>query len=344
MEARQIPVFSLDEFCRHYASRDLLAEHPCVVEGFVPLWTAARDWLSLDTLAEKFGHHRVAAAAPQFQSAPGQKVCRVKTDFGSYLEYLQAPGRARELFDGCWEEGDFETFSAQGLPLYCGNLPFAKSPDDPVLTDVQPILPDGVECWNSHIPFFYRTYNHFWLYVGNAGALTPLHEDNNAVAAYLGQLKGEKEAILFSPRDFHHINNPQHGWVDPLDPDRERFPTFDEAQPWEATLREGQLLIWGGRWAHHVRTTVDSVTLSFDFINTWNIETFVRKREWLTVIGNYAGAYRSQIPVKLPDPAEPWQVGQAVITHLLGQQIERLPEGPARSVKSRLLGLIAREG
>lgn len=343
MHPRQIPVFSLDEFSDLYASRDLLAEHPCVVEGFVPRWAAATGWLSLETLAEKFGHHTVTAAAPQFQSAAGEKVCRVKTTFGSYLRYLQSPEQARVLFDGCWEEGDFDTFRAQDLPLYCGNLPFAKNPDDAILDDVQPLLPRGVDCWNSFIPFFYKTYNHFWLYVGNDGALTPLHEDNNAVAAYLGQLKGEKQAILFSPKDFQHINNAEAGWVDPLNPDRRRFPSFDAAQPWEATLRAGQLLIWGGRWAHHVRTTADSITLSFDFINATNIEAFVSKREWLGVIGGYARTYRSQIPIKLPDPAEPWQVGQAMMTYLLERQVERLEDGPARSVKSRLLGLIARE-
>lgn len=32
------------------------------------------------------------------------------------------------------------------------------------------------------------------------------------------------------------------------------------------------------------------------------------------------------------------------MTYLLERQVERLEDGPARSVKSRLLGLIAREG
>jgi hypothetical protein len=344
MKPLEIPLFSLNEFSDHYGRRDLLAEHPCVVEGFVPLWPAFESWRSYALLTQKFGHHKVTAGAPQFASAAGKAVCRVRTDFGRYLQYLESPARAPELFEGCWEEGSLHAFEAQGMPLYCGNLPFAKSPDDPMLADVRPLLPPRVDCWNSFIPFFYQTYNHFWLYVGVAGALTPLHEDNNAVAAYLGQLSGEKQAILFSPSDLEHVHREEAGWVDPLDPDRALFPTFDAAQPWEATLRPGQLLIWGGRWAHHVRTTADSITLSFDFINATNIEAFVRRRQWLTVMGEYARKYRNQIPIKLPDAAEAWQLGKAAVTYLLDKQLQGLEDGPARTVKTQLLALVTAEG
>jgi hypothetical protein len=343
MKSKRIPVLGLEEFSARYAGHDLLAEHPCVVERFVPQWPAYSSWQTYAALAERFGHHRVTAGAPQFASVPGTTVCRVRTDFGRYLRYLESQERARELFEGCWEEGSYEAFAAQGLPLYCGNLPFAASPDDPVLADVQPLLPPGVDCWNSHIPFFYRTYNHFWLYVGVRGALTPLHEDNNAVAAYLGQLAGEKQAILFSPADLEHVHREGVGWVDPLDPDRALFPTFDEAQPWEATLRPGQLLIWGGRWAHHVRTTADSITLSFDFINATNVVEFVRRRQWLTVMGEHARKYRGQIPVTLPDSAEEWRLGQAAVSYLLERQLQVPGEGPARAVKERLLALVSAE-
>ena len=127
-----------------------------------------------------------------------------------------------------------------------------------------------------------------WLYVSRAGALTPLHEDNNTVYAYLGQLQGQKRATLYSPNDRRHYHNASLGYMDPLNPNDIEFPTWREARQWTALLNPGELLIWGPNWAHHVVTLADSITISFDFVNFVNLQSYARAEDWRHELGLFA--------------------------------------------------------
>jgi hypothetical protein len=285
MDRRPIPVFSTEQFQEASAKEDILSQHPCIVTGFVDQWPGFTRWTDFAFLSATFGHQKVSASAPQMPAATGESICEVQTSFGEYLEYLQAPDKAEQLFCEKWRTGDFEEYSARGIPLYCGNLPFARSPSDEILRDVHPILPPGVEDLNRYIPFFFDTDTHYWLYVSIGGALTPLHYDNNAVNAILGQLKGRKRATLFAPEDERHVRNTEFGWMDPENPQSDRFSSVQRATDWEAELVAGQALIFGSRWSHHVRTLESSVTVSYDFVNRSNLESFVRDHAWLECIG-----------------------------------------------------------
>mgnify|MGYP006170175413 CR=1 FL=1 len=198
---------------------------------------------------------------------------------------MEAPGRAEHLFRDEWRTGDFQHYVAQGIPLYCGNLYFAQSPRDEIVRDVHPILPPGVEDFSRLVPFFFETDSHYWLYVSIEGALTSLHYDNNAVHACLAQVKGKKKATLFAPEDEQHVRNSEFGWMDPENPESDKFPSVHRATAWEVELVAGQALILGGRWSHHVRTLEPSVTVGYDFINRSNLELFVREHWRLKCIG-----------------------------------------------------------
>lgn len=250
MDRRPIPVFSAEQFQEASAKGDILSQHPCIVSGFVDQWPGFTRWTDFAFLSATFGHQKASASAPQMPAAKGESICEVQTSFGEYLEYLQAPDKAEQLFCDKWGTGDFEKYSARGIPLYCGNLPFARSPSDEILRDVHPILPPGVEDLNRFIPFFFDTHTHYWLYVSIGGALTPLHYDNNAVNALLGQLKGRKRAILFAPEDEQHVRNTEFGWMDPENPQSDRFSSVHRATAWEAELVAGQALMFGSRWSH----------------------------------------------------------------------------------------------
>jgi len=288
MHRRDIPIIALEDFSRLAEGGRALDEHPWVIEGFVDQWPAREEWTDLAHLADVFGDQQVRAAAPQFSTDPDVPVHAVETSFGDYLAYLAEPSRAGRLFEGKWVEGSHEGWLDSALPLYCGTVEVAASLEDPVLERIAPRLPPGICDHGPHIPFFFETYNHFWLYVSNAGALTPLHFDNNAVGAYLAQLEGLKRATLFSPADESRVRTTKggkHAWLDPENVDTAAFPGASEATAWEAELRPGQLLIWGGKWSHHVRTLEPSITVSYDFIYDTNLPWFVDGGPWLESMG-----------------------------------------------------------
>lgn len=289
MRAKQIPSYDVDEFRALVdTSPDVLLAHPCVVKGFTEQWPASQHWTNLQHLAGLFGHLPVAAGAPQFTTHKHTKMCQVKTDFGTYLKYVADPSQVDVLFAGKWSKGDANVLRELNLPLYCGNLRIARHSKDKVFADITPLIPAPLEYLNDEIPYYYQCGNHVWLYVSRAGALTPLHEDNNTVYAYLGQLQGQKRATLYSPNDRRHYHNASLGYMDPLNPNDIEFPTWREAQQWTALLNPGELLIWGPNWAHHVVTLADSITISFDFVNFVNLQSYARAEDWRHELGLFA--------------------------------------------------------
>lgn len=302
MDPRPIPTYDIDEFERLLvASPDVLLSHPCVVRGFTEKWLASQRWTSLEHLAKTFGHLPVTAGAPQFTTHKHTKMCQVKTDFNTYLKYVENPESVDELFKDKWSKGDANVFREIDLPLYCGNLRLVRHSREEVFSDIDPIVPDSLEYLNNDIPYYYQSGNHVWLYVSLAGALTPLHQDNNAVIAYLAQLKGHKEAILYSPDDKLHYYNRSVGYLNPLDPNDEEFPTWRQAQPWTASLRSGELLIWGPNWAHHVVTLSQSITVSVDIVNSMNLHAYSLSMDWRHELGLFARKNANLIRTRIQD-------------------------------------------
>lgn len=285
----QIPAYDAAQFAALLRDDpDVLSAHPCVVRGFVGQWAAAREWLEIDQLKALFGELPVTAGAPQFTTHRDQRMCQVQTHYGAYLDYVQRPERIAELFPEPWRKGSLEELRQMQLPLYCGNLRLVRHAAEPVLDQIRPLVPDGMECLNDQIPYYYQSGNHVWLYVSRAGALTPLHQDNNAVIAYLAQLKGRKRALLYAPSDKPFFHSADVGYMDPLSPDEREFPQWRRAQPWVATLEPGELLIWGANWAHHVITEQDSITVSFDIVNATNLDAYARSFDWQHELGHFA--------------------------------------------------------
>jgi hypothetical protein len=348
-QSREIPVYELEAFEQLVAdSPDVLADHPCVVRGFTGQWAASRRWTSLESLTEAFGAFPVTAGAPQFITHKHSKMCQVKTDFGTYLKYVQDPGRLEELFDGKWSKGDAAVLRELDLPLYCGNLRLVRHSREQVLADIDPLVPAPMEVLNDEIPYYYQSGNHVWLYVSLAGALTPLHQDNNAVIAYLAQLQGHKEAILYSPEDKPHFWNRELGYMDPLCPNDDEFPTWREARPWTASLNPGELLIWGPNWAHHVVTLSNSITVSFDIVNSLNLAAYTRSQDWRDELGRFARKNADLIRTRMPDPRvlealdEPDEtaLGREVMICVLRAALAAPLAERSRRVKSEMLRIL----
>lgn len=352
MLGMRIPTYDLVEFSNLIA-RDpaLLTRHPCVVRGFTGQWPASRTWVDLDTLAAAFGDLPVTAGAPQFTTNKTVPMCQVRTDFGTYIRYVQEPRKAASLFDGKWVKGDLAAWQRSGLPLYCGNMRLVRHAREAVLREITPLTPGSFECLNDQIPYFYQSGNHVWLYVSLAGALTPLHQDNNAVISYLGQLSGEKEAILYSPEDKPHFYTPGVGYLDPSNPDDAQFPTWREARPWTATLTPGDLLIWGPNWAHRVVTLSNSVTVSFDIVNRCNLVAYTRSDDWRDELGRFARKNAAlvrariadaEIDVKLEHATES-DLGRAVMLRVLRAALDQPLTEQSRWVKTTMRDVLEAE-
>lgn len=286
MKQKDIPTVSAEDFADLFAKNpDLLHESPWIVSGYIQEWPGYRRWQDVDYLEQRLGHLSAFAKAPNFITNRNDGLVSVETDFARYLGYIRAPDRAKELFEGRWLEGSYDEFVQRGLPLYCGTLRFVHTATDPTFDEFRPLVPAPIETWNHALPYYYSLFNHLWLLVSLPGSLTPLHVDNNGTIALIAQLQGRKRATLYSPAHHRHVHNPAVGYMDPERPNREDFPTCDEAVAWTADLTEGQVLFVGTGWAHHVRTIERSISVSFDFVDRSNIAAYARSPDWSSVLG-----------------------------------------------------------
>lgn len=97
--------------------------------------------------------------------------------------------------------------------------------------------------------------------------VSSLHHDPRH--AFLGQLIGRKKMILYSPDQADYLyphktyNNYQPCWVKPSQPDYERFPKFQKAQPIEVVLHPGEMIIQPIGWFHDVYALDPVLSISY---------------------------------------------------------------------------------
>jgi hypothetical protein len=106
-----------------------------------------------------------------------------------------------------------------------------------------------------------------WMGSGPGQISTPLHRDSGE--AFLGQVIGRKQFILYSPDQteymyaFKSFNRDQPCWANPWQPDYAKYPLFQKARATKFMLSPGELLIIPRGWYHTVRSL--DVTLSIGF-------------------------------------------------------------------------------
>jgi hypothetical protein len=114
------------------------------------------------------------------------------------------------------------------------------------------------------------------IYIGGRGAAFPvLHFDGAGTHAFLMQVFGRKQYIVYSPdqelflyvspnkRNLSLLNN-----VDT--PDLERFPLFAKAVPTTFVLEPGELLFVPSHWWHTAKILSPSITISINVLNESN--------------------------------------------------------------------------
>ncbi len=119
------------------------------------------------------------------------------------------------------------------------------------------------------------------LYIGGRGAKFPvLHYDGAGTHAFLMQIYGRKEYIVFPPE--------QEPWMyvapnkrnlsllnDVENPDLEKFPLFRNARATRFFLDPGETLFVPSHWWHTAKILSPSITVSFNVLNQSNWHEFV---------------------------------------------------------------------
>lgn len=152
-----------------------------------------------------------------------------------------------------------------------------------LLADIQPLPVQIRPNWLDSPLFPERpSLTSLELYIGGAGASFPtLHFDNMHTHAFLMQLFGTKEYVVYSPAQTPWLY-PRPGIeankssIDDLDhPDLTRFPLFARAVPGRCVLRPGEMLFVPSGWWHTARILEPSITVSANAVNASNWEGFV---------------------------------------------------------------------
>lgn len=138
-----------------------------------------------------------------------------------------------------------------------------------------------------------QTYREF--YMGGAGAAFPiLHYDNLHTHAFLMQLYGTKEYLVFAP-DQERFLYPRSGiesnksHIPDIDNvDLSRFPLYAQAKGMRFELHPGETLFVPAGWWHTARILSPSITVSINGANAGNWAAF--RRDYCAGIAHHSRA------------------------------------------------------
>jgi histone arginine demethylase JMJD6 len=126
------------------------------------------------------------------------------------------------------------------------------------------------------------------IYIGGKGSAFPvLHYDGAGTHAFLMQIYGRKQFIVFSPDQERYLYpSPEKlnlSLIDSVEnPDLGRFPLFAKAVPTTFTLEPGEMLFVPAHWWHTTKMLTPSITISANVLNQSNwqeLVEFVTRRQ-----------------------------------------------------------------
>jgi Cupin-like domain len=222
-----------EEFrARYYAEN-----RPVKLLGLIEDWPALRLW-SPDHFRLYFGHEMVDITTGR-DSDP---------DYEINLDRHRQTVRFADFIDA--------VVSSQGNDSYlvANNHFFGRPGMNLLLNDV------------GYLPGYLTEENraaHTYLWFGPGGTLTELHHDTMNIL--FCQIYGRKRIILVAPDELPWIYN-DHSVYSPVkveNPDLQRYPLFQYANPIEVIVEPGEVLFIPVGWWHHVRSLETSISVSF---------------------------------------------------------------------------------
>ncbi len=116
-----------------------------------------------------------------------------------------------------------------------------------------------------------------WIFMGTKGSGIANHSDRLGQHVYSAQISGRKRWLLHPPEDKKWMYD---GQVDLTNPDLVKYPLYMNASaPYDFVLEPGEVLILPNAWWHQTLTLSDSISLSHDFMNVSNIDSFLERME-----------------------------------------------------------------
>ena len=125
------------------------------------------------------------------------------------------------------------------------------------------------------------------IYIGGKGGAFPvLHYDGAGTHAFLMQIYGRKQYIVYPPDQERFLypspDKANLSLINSVDrPDLEKFPLFAQAKPTIFVLEPGELLFVPSHWWHTAKMLTPSITISINVLNESNwaeLVGFVAKR------------------------------------------------------------------
>lgn len=269
---KRLPIERRSGLSAEAFARDFLAGEgkPVILTDAIEGWPARQKW-TFDYFKAQYGSDLVHAT-PKMQSG-----FSCATKLATYFDHLDSP---RDL-PGLWVES--KSGRPAKLPDHLADLPpylmawgaFERHPE--LHDDVFP--PAFTSDWSTTLDAETLTKleeigcPELWsLYVGPAGTISPLHRDFASTHSWLAQLQGSKRAWLFAPEDGPLL---YEGEADPERPDFARHPDLAKATVWEGDFGPGEVLFTPSDWWHQVRSLTNSITVSHNFFNEWNLSRYL---------------------------------------------------------------------
>ena len=248
---------SYEEFTTEY----LYAHKPVIITDAIAQWKAVSRW------------------TPEF----------FKTEFGGLKFQISDGEKGQKLY----EEGGTSEYTMAGFI----DRVLESTEDNPapyfrnrILGDLFPSLTEDVKplpkyLFPNWLPDHYlvedvgKALNRgaaIELYIGGKGASFPvLHYDGLAVHAFLMQIYGRKQFILYPPEQERFLYpSPEKenlSSVNSVDkPDLARFPLFAKAEPTTFVLESGQTVFIPSHWWHTTKMLTPSISISFNVVNQSN--------------------------------------------------------------------------
>ncbi|HEY2395339.1 MAG TPA: cupin-like domain-containing protein [Rudaea sp.] len=124
--------------------------------------------------------------------------------------------------------------------------------------------------------------NNLEIFFGGPGGRFPyLHYDVLHLHAWITQLHGEKEFVLYAPSQQPFLYaKPAVPWQSDIrnhhEPDLERYPLFRHARAHNITIRAGETLFLPCGWWHTARSVSMTISIAHDQLGSDNWPDFVR--------------------------------------------------------------------
>lgn len=218
------------------------ASVPALIHGLASSWPAMGKW-DFDFFSATYGDIDVQVTLPG-----GKQETR---RLAAYLAELREDGSSeaveRPYLRGWYYEHDAPRLAADLWP--------AGAFHEVAFQDFFKKLP------KRHHPDFH------WLFIGCAGAKTPLHVDPSLTDAWLTQLYGRKRFVLCAPCELPRLLRRENGL-----PVGKGLVNIEEVykrgvRTFEVVLEPGDTIYVPAFWAHYVECITESISVTWNFVN-----------------------------------------------------------------------------